>query len=96
MCSKDICGTIISVSSTEGLDPAQQVAYLDHNASRWEWAELIGMSIDERFQNYHVSTELATLVRYGHRYYYVPTDEHGHVTLDVRFHVVQRHAIDKP
>ena len=51
LCSKDTFGNLIPIYSTEGLDPVQQVAYLDHNVSRWDWAGPIGMSIDVRYNN---------------------------------------------
>ena len=62
------------MKSTDGLDPRQQVRYLDHAFPNRVWHELIGMSIDEAYSNTDITTELVTMLRHGHRRHHVYMD----------------------
>ena len=86
----------MTASSIAGLDLVHQATYVDRDVSRSSWAALAGVSIDVRYQNHLVPTELVALLRRGHRFCFAPMDEYGYVTLDVIVHVAPRVAMRKP
>ena len=72
------------------MDLAHTVRHLGHNISQAEWRALTGLVIDENYMSDGVGKKLVTWLRHGLPGHTVKMGEHGYVTFDVIYQVVQR------